>query len=179
MTKKYLMVTTVGPDRRGMVEKITEVILEHQGNIEQSRMARLGGEFAVIMLLSLPEAQEETLLGGLETLEAQDLTIISRPTDLSRLEKFKGYVPYEISTFGADHEGIVHSVAQYLASQRINVETMDTHTTQAPLTGTPLFSMRAIVHAPPKLTLGQLRAKLAEIGDQLGVDIEVKPPLEG
>ena len=49
MPKEYLVVTTVGPDRRGMVEKITDVMVNHQANIEESRMARLGGEFAVIM----------------------------------------------------------------------------------------------------------------------------------
>jgi threonine dehydratase len=45
MAKEYLVVTTVGPDKRGIVEKITEVMLNQQANIEESRMARLGGEF--------------------------------------------------------------------------------------------------------------------------------------
>jgi glycine cleavage system transcriptional repressor len=177
MAKEYLVLTVVGPDRRGIVEKITAVVLDYQANIEESRMARLGGEFAVIMLLSLPGQREEDLLAGLDTLKEHGLTIIPRPTNLSRLERFQGYVPYEISVFGADHEGIVHSVAHYLASERINIETMDTHVTQAPVTGTPLFSMHATVQAPPELTLNQLRQKLVEVGDELCVDIEVKLPV--
>ncbi len=102
MAKEYLVVTTVGPDRRGIVEKITEVIVSQQANIEESRMARLGGEFAVIMLLSLPGKKEEVLLAGLDTLKAYNLTVITRPTNLSRLELFQGFVPYEISVIGAD-----------------------------------------------------------------------------
>jgi glycine cleavage system transcriptional repressor len=137
-------------------------------------MARLGGEFAVIMLLSMPGEKTDDMLAQLDNLKADGLTAITRETDLSRLRRFEGYVPYEISVTGADHEGIVHRVARYLAADRINVETMDTDITEAPHTGTPLFSMYATMQVPPDLTLSQLRQKLAELGDELGVDIEVK-----
>jgi glycine cleavage system transcriptional repressor len=177
MAREYLVVTIVGPDRRGIVEKITAVMLDYAANIEESKMARLGGEFAVIMLLSLPGEKEDKLLSELDALNEYELTIISRPTNLSRLERFQGYVPYEISVQGADHEGIVHNVAQYITSERMNIETLDTRVTKAPITGTPLFSMQAVVQAPPELTLAQLRQKLAEVGDELGVDIEVKLPV--
>lgn len=178
MAKQYLVVTTVGPDRRGTVDKITEVIVSYEANIEESRMARLGGEFAVIMLLSLPAEKEEDLLSGLNTLKEAGLTVVTQPTNLARLEKFQGFVPYEISVVGADHEGIVHRVAHYLASEEIQVESMDTHTTRAPITGTPIFSMYALVQAPPTLTLPKLREKLVDLGDQLGVDIEARVPLK-
>jgi glycine cleavage system regulatory protein len=47
MAKVYLVVTAVGQDRRGTVKMITDVVVTHFANIEESRMARLGGEFAV------------------------------------------------------------------------------------------------------------------------------------
>ena len=177
MAKIYLVVTAVGQDRRGTVEMITDVVVKHFANIEESRMARLGGEFAVIMLLSLSDENLDLLTRDLNGLNEKGLTVISRQTDLSRTEKFQGFVPYEISVLGADHEGIVNSVARYLAAERINVEEMDTRVTNAPNTGTPLFSMTARVQAPPTLSLSELRTKLAEVGDQLDVDIEVKMPL--
>ncbi len=177
MAKEYLVVTTVGPDKRGIVEKITEVIVGHHANIEESRMARLGGEFAVIMLLSLPGEKEEQFITGLDSLTQLGLTVFTRPTNFSRLQKFQGFVPYEISVVGAVHEGIVHSVAHYLATEKIQVETMDTHVSRAPTTGTPIFSMHASIEAPPELTLPKLRQKLTEVGDELGVDIEVTVPV--
>lgn len=177
MAKEYLVITTVGPDRRGIVEKVTQIMVSHQANIEESRMARLGGEFAVIMLLSLPEEKRVGLLAGLEALQTFDLTVFSRPTSLTRLEKFQGFVPYEISVVGADHEGIVHSVARYLFEEQIQVESMDTHISRAPNTGTPIFSMYALVAVPPSVTLPALRQKLAGLADDLGVDIEVKLPV--
>ena len=177
MSRVYLVVTAVGHDKRGTVEKITDLAVAHHANIEESKMARLGGEFAVIMLLSLLDENVEKINSEFDKLQAQGLTVTSRITDFSRLQKFKGYVPYEISVIGADHEGIVNRVASYLASEQINIEEMDTTVTNAPNTGTPLFSMSAQVQAPPDLSLGQLRKKLAKVGDELDIDIEVKVPV--
>jgi glycine cleavage system transcriptional repressor len=174
MSKTYLVITVVGPDKQGTVASITKVTSEFHANIEESRMARLGGEFAVIMLVSLPEANQGGLLAGLQALEANDLSVFCKTTNLARLAMLEGYVPYEVLVFGADHEGIVHQVAEYMASEGINIESAETQVTKAPLTGTPLFSMRAIVQAPPSLSLHQLRAKLNDVGDALCVDIEVK-----
>jgi glycine cleavage system transcriptional repressor len=174
MSKTYLVITVVGPDKQGTVASITKVTSEHRANIEESRMARLGGEFAVIMLVSLPESDQAGLMDGLKALETQGLSVFSKATNLARLAMLEGYVPYEVFVYGADHEGIVHQVAEYMATEGINIETADTQVTKAPLTGTPLFSMRAIVQAPPSLSLHQLRAKLNDVGDSLCVDIEVK-----
>ena len=70
------------------------------------------------------------------------------------------------------------STAEYMAELRIQVDEMETHVTQAPVTGTPLFSMRAEVQTPHDISLAQLRDKLEELGDQLGVDISVKLPIK-
>lgn len=178
MAKEYLVVTIIGPDRRGLVAKITEKIVAQNANIEESHMARLGGEFAVIMLLSIAKGSKLTLLSGLDNLNDDQVRVFAKETDLSRLKVFEGFVPYIISVIGADHEGIVHRVAEYLAEQNIQVDEMETHVTQAPVTGTPLFSMQAEVQAPPEISLPQLRDKLEELGDQLGVDIDVKLPVD-
>ena len=176
MSKEYLVVTAVGPDKVGTVEIITDVITSHRTNIEESRMARLGGEFAVIMMLSLTDEILQPLLEALQTLQEKGLTITTKRTDLTRAFEFRGYIPYEISVIGADHEGIVYRISRYLAAEGINVEEMETHVTPAPNTGTPLFSMWAMVQAPPKLTLSQLRGKLADLGEAIDVDIEIKLP---
>jgi glycine cleavage system regulatory protein len=75
---------------------------------------------------------------------------------------------------GADHECIVYHVAEYLAELHIQVDDMETHVNKAPVTGTPLFSMKAEVQGPPEISLTQLRDQLEELGDQLSVDISVK-----
>jgi glycine cleavage system transcriptional repressor len=50
--KEHLILTAIGPDRVGLVEKISEFISLHGCNIEDSKMAVFCGEFAVIVLIS-------------------------------------------------------------------------------------------------------------------------------
>jgi len=174
MKKIFLVITLIGPDKRGIVADVTEAVHDHRASIEESRMTRLGGEFAIIMLISLTAEIIEPFSTALKKFEEQGLTVSIRETNLLRPEKFQGFVPYEVSVWGADHSGIVHAVAEYLTDQNIQVEDVETHVSKAPITGTPLFSMNAIVQAPPELSLPELREKLEDIGDELGVDIDVK-----
>ena len=60
---KTFVLTLTGPDRIGFVDEVTGLLLERGGNVETSRMARLGGEFAVLMLVSMPTEQFPSLEG--------------------------------------------------------------------------------------------------------------------
>ena len=171
---QYMVITTTGPDRVGIVDRITEILLEYDANVEESRMARLGGEFASIILVSVPEKNTKELTKGLENLKKISLTISTKTTQMTDAKRVEGYVPYEITVTGADHEGIVHRVAHYLSENGINIETLDTSVVHAPITGTPLFSMHGIVQAPAKITLNELRKNFTLIGNEMGTDIELK-----
>ena len=50
--KNHLILTAVGPDQIGLVEKISAFISVHGCNIEDSKMAVFCGEFALILLIS-------------------------------------------------------------------------------------------------------------------------------
>jgi len=177
MSKQYLLVTIIGPDRRGIVAKITEIVVSHHANIEESRMARLGGEFAALLLLSISNGNKDGLLQSLGKIDYEKVHLFIKETDLSRIRVFEGFIPYQISVVGADHMGIVHTVAEYLAEKHIQVEEMETRVSPAPLTGTPLFSMHAMIQVPPDIKLPELREKLFELGDKMGVEIEIRYPL--
>ena len=43
-----LVMTIIGPDRTGLVESVARVVAGHGGNWLESRMCRLGGEFAPV-----------------------------------------------------------------------------------------------------------------------------------
>ncbi len=173
--RKNLVLTLTGPDRIGIVEHITKVLLEYEGNVEESRMARLGGEFAIVMLVSVPEKQFEGLRDGVRGLRDEGYKVTTRETERGHSAKYVGWMPYQVEVKGADHEGIIHHLTQHLAQQGINIETMDTSMVPAPMSGTPLFKMTAIVVVPPDLPFTDWRDDLAEIGDSLNVDTAVSP----
>jgi len=49
---QLIVLSAIGSDRTGVVQDITKVIMACDGNIEESRMATLGSEFAMLMLVS-------------------------------------------------------------------------------------------------------------------------------
>ena len=170
----HFVITATGPDRIGIVNQVTEILIEFGANVEESRMSRLGGEFALILLIALPEDKAVQFPNGIKRLEQIPLTVTVRPTDTSSASAFRGYVPYEIVVTGADHEGIIHQVARYLSAKGINIDNLETQVIYAAGTGTPIFSMSALVQTPASISISELRQNLAQIGNDTGTDIEVR-----
>jgi glycine cleavage system transcriptional repressor len=177
--RTYLVLTATGLDRPGIVDTFTEPIVSHDGNVETSRMARLGGEFAMLLLVSVPEEEAKALIDEVKSLEGEGLVTLARATTTSEATRYEGHVAYDVSVRGADHAGIIHEVAHYLADRGVNIESMDTDVVDAPLSGAPLFRMSALVFAPRDLPLGAIRDALESIGGELGVDTEVRPHVSG
>jgi glycine cleavage system transcriptional repressor len=171
--KRFLVVTITCPDRPGIVEHVTDVVVAHGGNWEESRLARLGGDFAGIVMVSVPNERANELTTALTSLAVDEMTVAVKDTSPASPSTQVGHVVYTLRLEGADHVGIVHDVTAYLAKQQINVEAMETKVVAAPMSATPLFHMEAQLDVPPSLTIDDLRENLQHIAEQLGVDIDV------
>jgi glycine cleavage system transcriptional repressor len=172
---KNFVLTLTGPDRVGIVDRVTGLLFDRGGNVETSRMARLGGEFAMLMLVSMPTERFAGLGADLEALAAEGYKATTTPAGPTYAEAPPGWLPYRIEVHGADHEGIIHEVAHYLSEQGINIESADSETTPAPVSGSPLFAMTARVAVPPDLPGRTWEAGLEEIGRRMNLEIRVSP----
>ncbi len=170
-----IVLTLTGTDRIGMVEFVTGILLPHGGNVENSRMARLGGEFAMLMLVSFPAENQEALQRDLESLVTQGYKVTVSLTRTVSGGIYPGWLPFQIEVRGADHEGIIHEVARYLSERGIHIEFMETGVTWAPISGAPLFTMTAQVAVPPTVGIGWEDA-LHNLGELLMVEIRVTSP---
>jgi glycine cleavage system transcriptional repressor len=159
---KNFVLTVTGPDRIGIVERVTGRLFAQGGNVETSRMARLGGEFAILMLVSIPEDRIAALDVDLEALAAMGYKVTTTSTDRTHAGTRPDWRPYRIEVEGADDEGI-------------NIESVDSETTPAPVSGSPLFSMIAQIVAPPTLAGTNWEAGLEEIADRMNLEIRVFP----
>lgn len=173
-----MLVTVVGEDKPGIVARLTEVFVKHGANLEESRMSVLGGEFAAIILITLAEGRLEALKQELSKLTSETIVVSTKTTQPLDPNRFSGYSPFEITLSGADHEGIVHKVSGFLRDRAINIQSLDTDVVSAPVSGSPLFRMKAIVQVPPSITRAELQNKLNQIADQESVDILVSPYAE-
>lgn len=177
MVRKQLVLTASGRDRVGIVDEIADLIVRHEGNVESSRMVRLGGDFAMLMFITAPAATIESLRESLSEIHYARYDIHTRLSEVADPEEASA-VPCGITVEGADYMGILHQVARYLAEQGINIETMTTDVVAAPMSGTPLFTMSAVVRVPPQLDIDDLREALDFIGNEVGVATEVFPQVD-
>jgi Glycine cleavage system regulatory protein len=171
--KTQLLVNAFGPDRPGIVARLSEIVSEHGANLEASRMALLGGEFAAITLVSVASERVKELEEALATLKNEGLTVICKQTQGAGPERFAGYSFYSISLSGADHEGIVHKLSSHLRDLKINILKAETDIVNAPETGSPLFTMNAEIAVPPSIGFDALCLDLSKIATELCVDIDL------
>ena len=104
--KQHLAVSAIGGDRTGMVHELTRVISECGGNISESRMASLGTEFAMLLLVSgnwHALAKLETELKRLA--ETSSLSIHLKRTEPRAART--DMLPYSIDVVCLDQTGIV------------------------------------------------------------------------
>ena len=163
-----LIITAIGSDRPGIVSELSGIITTHGGNVEESRMSRLGSDFAIIMLVSVSTDWEESL--GVALKSINDLTISTKHT---RIQEIGDNRKYRINLNGADNEGIVKVLSKYLAEKLINILEMETHITQAPISGTPLFNLNASVSLPNDIEEKIIQSDLSQIAQKLGVEIHL------
>ncbi len=177
LVRKQLVLTASGRDRVGIIEEMTELLLRFEGNVESSRMVRLGGDFALLMFVSAPEEKIQDLRSALSEVHYAKYDVHTRLSEVVEPEEMSA-VPCAITVLGADHMGIIHQVTRYLSEQGINLETMTTEVTAAPMSGTPLFAMSAVVKVPPQLGVDDLREALEFIGEETGTDTKVFPHVD-
>jgi glycine cleavage system regulatory protein len=160
--------TIIGPDRTGLVESVARAVADHGGNWLESRMCRLGGEFAGILRIELPVEKRQTLLGALQTLQSRGLTVVVRP-DEAAVSATKGRQT-KLEIVGHDRPGIVREITSALARANVNVEEFSSECVSAPMSGETLFKAAARLQ-PDGCNVAALKKELEKIAADLLVDI--------
>lgn len=167
------MLTAVGPDRPGLVSALSSWIREAGANLEDTRMAQLGGEFALILLLTGPPEALERVEGLGPRIERElGLTCTGRRTN--PVVPPSGALAYRLKVSGIDRPGIVQRVSGVLAPRSINVASLSSRVANAPLTGTPMFHLDATLQIPSGVALSELRTALATTCDEENLDFSLE-----
>ena len=144
---EHVALTAVGADQPGIVAALTGVLVDLGCNLEDSTMSILRGQFAVLLVIAVPEG------GGADAIEAAlapvadrlGLTIVVRPLPPGSGARGGGDSAsgqsngeagadgpgadgevYAFSVHGADRPGIVHRAAEALADAGGNIIDLST-----------------------------------------------------
>lgn len=166
-----LVMTVLGKDRTGLVESLASLVAEHGGNWLESRMCRLGGEFAGILRVHVPSERLAALTKAIEKLHERGLTVAMRPDAAPEAPAGRHLMNLEL--VGHDRPGIVRQLTAALAARGVNVEELSTECVSAPMSGETLFKAGARLLVPADCDSQKLRAELEKVAADMMVDLRI------
>ncbi len=115
----WYMLTLVGEDRPGIVAKLTDALFQAGCNLGEATMARLGGNFSVMLMLQHA--------GSLDSLQAL-IGPVARELGLHvHADAIEGHLhqhlipDVRVTVYGADRAGIVAQVTGALSAAGFNI----------------------------------------------------------
>ncbi|NOR19380.1 MAG: glycine cleavage system protein R [Xanthomonadales bacterium] len=164
-----IVLTVIANDQPGVIQAVSKVLRNHDGNWTQSSMSTLAGQFAGILLVYVPNDKTEACLAELHGLESEGLRIIAHVSD-EEPAKAKTH-EYMLELVGNDRPGIVHDITVLLAGHNVNVRDLETVVESASMGGGELFKASAQLVVPETTDIDDLAGELEDIANDLMVDI--------
>jgi len=170
----HLVLSALGDDHPGIIDKLAKAILDAECNIQDTRMTVLGGKFAILMQIDGSWDKLARLEDQLPELQkGLGLTIIAERTEPT--ESQTALLPYGVDVIALDQPGIVHNLAGFFAGRQINIEDMVTNSYAAAHTGTPMFSVRITLGIPANVHIASLREEFMDFCDSMNIDAVLEP----
>lgn len=167
-----IVLTVIADDQPGIIKAVSEVLDKHRGNWTQSSMSSLAGQFAGILLVSVPDEHVDACVEELRGLTSAGLRVITRVSSAAGGDgKTHEYV---LNLVGNDRKGIVHDVTTILARHNVNVNNLETLVESASMGGGELFKASAQLIVPSSADIDALESELEELANELMVDIIFK-----
>lgn len=168
--KRSVIVSAIGPDRPGLIDRLASVIASVSGNWEGSRMLRLARQFTGMVQMVLEEDAVPELERALATLESDGLhtRVLGVSSDEGGTDEG---VCLELEVVGQDRQGIVRAISGALAALGVNVTELATDCTAAPMSGERLFKTEAKLSCPAGLDPAAVRDAVEAIAADLMVEL--------
>jgi glycine cleavage system transcriptional repressor len=171
----YLVLSALGADRPGLVAEVSDYLGDRGVNVEDSRMAVLGAEFGIQVLVSGTEEALARVVDDRTQLEMKTkLGVLVRRTKSPEEHRRAAVIPCMVTAEALDHEGIVRAVALAISHMGINIVSLETTTYNAPVTGSPLFRLEAQIDLPQGVSIAQFRRQMDEVAQRESLDIDVR-----
>jgi glycine cleavage system transcriptional repressor len=171
---EQLVITALGDDRPGIVDELSNALFKHELNIEDSRMSVLGGEFAVLLLVSGSEESIDDFVADAPELEQSlNMKLLLKLT--TGAAEQQALVPYTVEVVAIDHPGIVHKIASFFSAKHINIVDLNTQRYAAAHTATPMFAVNMTIGIPADIAIKPLRDEFINMCDELNLDASMAP----
>jgi glycine cleavage system regulatory protein len=170
--KTSIVLTIIADDQPGIINAVSGALHNHGGGWTHSSMSSLAGQFAGILLASVPSEEADACVNELHQLKSQGLQVIAHvSSESSTSEETHEYI---LDLVGNDRRGIVHDITTILTNHNVNVLNLETISESASMGGGDLFKARAELVVPASADVDLLESELEDIANELMVDIVFK-----
>lgn len=156
-------------DRPGIMSRLSQAISEHGGNWQESRMARLAGQFAGIVRVQLDSENWDQLQCSLESLSTEGIHV--RVIDEGDLSDHPYTRCIRLEVTGNDRPGIVSQLTHAISSVGANIEELNTFIESAAMAGHPIFTAQGTVCLTNEIEDEVLISCVENLSDDLSVEI--------
>lgn len=161
----HLVVSFISPDRPGIVDLLSNVVTNHQGNWQVSSMHHVSGFFAGIVEVAVPKDKAELLISSLKELPDFQINVaVAEVVTPSEAE-------VTLSLTANDRTGIVQEISSTIHHQGGNLLRVESSYAPAPHSGQALFKATAHV-AVEASQLDDLIEALESLADDIMVDVQ-------
>jgi glycine cleavage system transcriptional repressor len=172
----HLALSAIGRDRPGIVAAVSRALLEHDVNVEDSQMTILRGHFTMMLVIAPPDgadlgALHASLDGVRDELGLEALLL----SELAELDPAEEPAPtHMVTLYGADHPGSVHAATSALAERGVDITDLTTKLAGEGGEGPPIYALMMEIAPPAGVGEDELRAALAAVGEQQGVEVALR-----
>jgi glycine cleavage system regulatory protein len=171
---RQLVLNLIADDRPGLVDALSQAVVDCDGNWLESRTAHMAGKFAGIVRVEVPDDERASQLRAkLERLRDQGIHVTTSNADGD--DELSGAL-LVIELVGPDHPGIVRDIAHCLAQHGASIDIMETHTEDAPMGGGILFHAHIEARIANENGRESLRTELEKLASALMVDLDFRDP---
>jgi glycine cleavage system transcriptional repressor len=171
----HFAVTVISKDRPGIVADIAEVLFRLGCNLEDSSCTMLGGDFAIILIVSHARPFTKSCLVDEFRLlhERTGLTVHVRPLAEEDIcpAREEGELCL-VSVYGSDQPGIVYRVTRALADRQVNITDLNSRLIGTP--EEPVYVMMLEAILPDGMSVDDVAQLLENLKRELNVEIGVR-----
>jgi glycine cleavage system transcriptional repressor len=153
----------IGNDKPGIVDELSQFLLECGANITESRSVNLYGAFALLLAIQGEPAALQRVRDGLAPFAAGGLTLRLRESGASQPADTGNY-PFVLTAAGTDQAGVLHKLSHLLRALNINIDELETHVHQD-----ESFQIRLALSVPREIPVAMLRDYLSYLCNELKI----------
>ncbi|WP_426360424.1 glycine cleavage system protein R [Pseudocolwellia sp. HL-MZ19] len=162
---KNLIISFISLDRPGLVDTISNVVRQHNGNWQSSSLNHMSGYFTGAIEVAVEASKSQALINALNEIEGLESNIKVSDNGLNLAQPS---IVLELTA--NDREGIIQEVSSIIHKQGGNLIKVVSDTETAPHSGQELFKAKVTVSVASE-QIDNLTDAIESLADDLMVDV--------